>query len=589
LKLNYKLILRIVLLILIIFLIVDIDISLKNKISFTKNTVILQDVSLSVEDLDEKRIQIQKKTGIDNVYFFSGILSKNKNKALKYNGLSDISKAVSEISPLFSNIILLSDGNQNPPEKSINSASKIFSLRLKDRKENFDISISDIDLPENIFENIENEFVFKVFLQGNESKNSILEFNGEKEEILLYKGLNIIKKRISLKKGIYNLRVSVIPFKEETDKDNNTREFKITVIEDTKKFLLSYVYPGPEKAFLGNFLKKHGKLDIKNEKSENIDSSYNAVIEFESSLFSEDTIREYIENGGLYMFFVGENSLDFTIPFFGKPDNIVKKRNTFSIPDKYRRFPFFEISSKILTNNLVWDKISDYDYFVDIDINKPSIDLLYDSSTKKNLLSVFSFGKGKYILFKFGPLYRISLSQAVNVSDIPVNIYEKFFSGLISYYSSSSESIRFSHNRKTYVIGEKLFIDVKSNLSENISLYINGEKKGENNLEYLLENTGDYRVDARIEANSKIIYEKTYFFSVFDSLSEISNLKPDMVFLENISKKNGGFVFDEDNIELVIDKLEQNSYTLKIFNPLNSKILIFIFLFLFSLYMLIVR
>ncbi|MCK9224362.1 MAG: hypothetical protein M0Q02_04715, partial [Candidatus Muirbacterium halophilum] len=204
-KLNYKLILRIVLLILIIFLIVDIDISLKNKISFTKNTVILQDVSLSVEDLDEKRIQIQKKTGIDNVYFFSGILSKNKNKALKYNGLSDISKAVSEISPLFSNIILLSDGNQNPPEKSINSASKIFSLRLKDRKENFDISISDIDLPENIFENIENEFVFKVFLQGNESKNSILEFNGEKEEILLYKGLNIIKKRISLKKGIYNL------------------------------------------------------------------------------------------------------------------------------------------------------------------------------------------------------------------------------------------------------------------------------------------------------------------------------------------------------------------------------------------------
>ncbi|PLX19016.1 MAG: hypothetical protein C0601_03125 [Candidatus Muiribacterium halophilum] len=570
-------------LIILIFMIIDPSFKIPGK-AINNQTLILIDRSNSIRESQAKIDEIVKRLGnIKKMYFSDKVYESIDD--VKDRDQTNITNSLQQTGNKYSNIILISDGNDLSGSNIPNISAKVYSIPIGKDKEDFDIILSNIKKPINIRDSQEALFEFEVLLKGTKEINAIFSFEEEKRPVRLTKGINIIKHRLTSVKGSYLVKAGIIPVFGEKITKNNMRDLSFEVNDEKYSVLIMQDFVNVDSAFIKRsissscdvFIKLKGK-DLFPDKID----SYDAIIEFDNSRFSPDKLIKYTDNGGLYLFFLTKNTNFHTLPPFidKKKADIIYNIDPI-IPQKYLKSKYFNLKENILSNMKIWKDFIDLEYLYDISSKQGEIIITTDNDIP--VCEIIRKSKGSAIIFYGGPLYKMSLREN---SETSKNLFDHFFRNLILSNINNDSLIRISDIKDYYKLDENINIRYSTEYTPgNIDVYLNQKKiNSTGSINIKTDKIGKNELLFQLVNGKKTITSKRVLFNVYKDFSELEKTTINYKYLEKISSETSGKVFDIDQLDILKNELDSKRTVFKDVRPVHSLIFSLILFFLISLY-----
>ncbi len=217
------------------------------------------------------------KSAKTNFYTFDNLL--HKNGEINFSGeKTDIYNAVNNIENLYAGrklaaIILATDGivTQGGAIENIKSKVPVYSILMGDSTQYEDLSVSDVLYNKDVF--LGNIFPVVVDIKNNRLSKSVsselkIYVNGKlynTQKVDIDKNTTLTKVPLKIKadkKGVLNVKLKLSELKNEQNKQNNTYNFAVNVVDSRKKILIISNSPHPDVAALKSVFKNSSFIKI---------------------------------------------------------------------------------------------------------------------------------------------------------------------------------------------------------------------------------------------------------------------------------------------------------------------------------------
>ena len=454
-------------------------------------------------------------------------------------------------------IIIVSDGRVNKDyistNLSINQNNKIHTIGVGPSKNNFDVGIydvkinSDIDstlinITFNVDLNTDNKFALNI-LSDNVIKN-IDTLNISKGKYFFEKSYNInpkdFKNNIKLLLDTFNDNDMNIHNNEWIVKNPIPKELKFLLISNSlsyntmliKDILSKIDFLEYEHIFNISENFSQTKLDISSYDSFILDNFPNNENDFN---FMNEIYRE-----DKHIFFM--EGYDFNPQYILKFLNN-KMKTEFSLEDN------IYLKSAYINNTLLSNISSSYNIYSKS--NKYNYELMYFDNE-----SIYQINKSNFLGLFIPNLAETSFFLKNKYNDTSIEKYIKY---LIDKHVGINSHFNIKLNKKNYLVGEKLKINVYNN-----TIYDDNKQKivikeiNRNNAdtvnflrdsEIILSNPGNYEIYSFYKGtNSNLINSNKENFFVEDISMEIFDISQNKDFLKAISNRYNGYYTDIENL-----------------------------------------
>lgn len=516
--------------------------------------------------------------------------------------LTNLTDILSKLENMYYNrnigaLIIASDGiynnGKNPVYHDFKLNCPVYTLALGDTIPPRDLFISKIETNNLAFTG--NLFPVNIRLSayGLIGQKSILKISSENEvvytEEIVVDDDNYSKQySIELKSeetGILHYNISIDPVINESNPNNNKREFVIEIIENKQKILLLPFSPHPDIAAITNSLQSNQKFEIEvKDPGETIDSleNYNLIILHQLPSLtnqSSNLLRTILEKEIPVLYIVGSQTLIDNLNNVVGEINISGKLNSFeeAQPLLNNNFTLFHIDEDFQTfvnmmppllvnfGDYNYDQLSDvlfYQKIKQINTTRPLI-LFSQTASVKN---AFIFGEGiwRWRMYDFsenGDFYLFDNLMNKIVQYLSLQIKNERFVIDNKKIIPEYEQVYFSGQlyNQSYMITNKPEVNIEIIDSEQNSYSFVFDRSGDSySLNTGILPVGDYKYTAKTELGNEI-FEKTGEFSIIKMDIESENTIANHQLLYKISAAAGGELFYIDQLPLLHNKIENNS------------------------------
>ena len=567
-------------------------------------SIILNKDSLFINGEYKQQIKKLSKELEDNYEFVFYKFSKNieKNDSLNFRGSeTDINHAISQINKLYTNrnigaVIIASDGiynkGSNPNFSNYSLNAPIYTIGIGDSLLKKDIAIENIIYNKTVF--IGNSFPVKISISAKKLSN-------KKSKIkILSEGKIIDEKEITItennfetnfnfiisakEKGIKRFSVIIDSLDNETNLENNKKDFIVEVIDSKKQVLIVANSPHPDisairKSLEGAFLYNVNYFQV-DEKIENL-KDYDLIIlhQLPSKTNNISDLLTKIENLNTpILSIIGEQT---DIKYFNKINTGVQIKtqiNSFeeTSPSLNKEFSYFTIDDNrkdffddlppLISNFANYNITSKNNIFLfqkikNIETQKPLIVFTENSGKKRGLITGEGIWKWRIIDYsKNNSFDNFDNLIKKTVQYLSANIKNEAFIVEHKVEYSTNENIQISaklYNKSFEAINTpEVKLSIKNNDGKAFN-YIFEKHFDSYKIKLGKLAEGDYSLIANTEFGGEK-YSKNSNFSVVKINKESLNTVADFELLKQISNKFGGSFFTAKDIEKLKVEIKNN-------------------------------
>lgn len=500
---------------------------------------------------------------------------------------TNIFKAVQDLEALAeaqkSAIVLLTDGHQTFGRNYAYMATKspVFPIVIGDTLENPDISISRINV--NAYATLENNFPVEIFLNSNASNNLRSRLIVERNGYELYSSQVTFSKEDNSKRitfylpadsiGMQLYRARLLPFKDEREVRNNSKNFGVEVLDEKTEVAVVYGVLHPDLGMIkrsieSNKQRKATLIHI-NEYEKNIDQ-YTLYVLYQpnmsfTSLFEqiEEEEQNYLLITGMHTDwnFLNNIQKSFSKEVTGEVEEYFpayqEDFNTFYTEDiDFKSFPPLQGQFGDVTIN------SDHQVMINQRIN--------DVLTNAPLLAIIENNALKRVAL-FGENIWKWRSHSFELTD-SFDKFDTFFNSLIQFLQLADRDKDMElFYKPVYHAKEAIRIQVK-NYDSNLNIELNSKlvlrlNDSLNEIPFYIKNNsyevqmnsldpGVYRFEVK-ELGSNKAQKGSFIVEAF-SLEEGSS-RPNSQDLKLLAQNTGGSLFYQDQFQEVKTDLLNNS------------------------------
>ncbi|MGM0607940.1 MAG: hypothetical protein ACQESP_05950 [Candidatus Muiribacteriota bacterium] len=562
--------------------------SCTTKTENTENTAFLLDISESMDEFIPEVDNISRKYDEFNIYYFAEDFSKDRAEVEKNTNFTNIISSINRIPVSYQNLILISDGNDTSfKDQRLNTTARIFSCPLGHEEEKFDIIVRDVNFSNYIQAGREEEFDFQVFLNGTEEINGFFEFNEKNKPVNLKHGENNIKINEVFPKGSHNFRAGVVPFQNENRIDNNYIDISFEVGTEEIISVINQKQVNVDAAFLRRVLARLGQVELNtNEFDDSIISSLDLLIDFDEPSFKIDKIEDFINDGGVYFYFMTQNTPEeVEIPFVKSPSVLVSESISPVFNQNYMRMPFFEIKDNVLHSEKIWNNALTFNYLYKYKNKRPyeAQDFITDSDNNP-VLSLMHRGRGVYGIFTSGPFYTKSLNSIFRY-DLPHNLFNLFFENFFGNYVSKNRDINPAGLKKYYTVGENLELDIHTSIEGNVEVFLNDVKISDRKkISKELRSEGRKVLTVLLKQGEALINRQEFTFFVYPHILEFEKTEVNPSFMKELAYKTDGKFLEYNDLQLFMEEYGEFTTEKEDIEIVHTNLFIFLFIFLISIY-----
>lgn len=526
-----------------------------------------------------------------DITYFSFSDAFQQLDSLNFNGTqSNIAKPIKEIENLYNNtispIILISDGNQTYGRnyEYLDYKKPVYPVIIGDTVQYEDIRIEQQNV--NRYTYLKNKFPVETFINYEGEKLVNASFTVMKGNQKVYSKNLTLSKDNSSQSISYNLpspsvgthfytsRISFID--NEKNKQNNTRDFVVEVVDEQSKVLILTSFLHPDIGMLRTSIEtnKQRKVDVKQVGEKVNFTDYQMVILYQPTNAFKSAFEQIVALKINSLVITGtKTDWDFL--------NTIQSdfsKSWISSTENYSPL-FNETFSTFITDDIDFQNFPPLtEKFGEVKFNVPFQSMLYQKVgnyfSTKPLLAVWENDAQKQGLLLGENIWRWRMNSYVEARSFQE--FDNYISGIVQYLSAKEIKNRLSIDAKsTYFTDESVkinanFLDKNLRFNPNARLWLSVKNNETNELIKIPFSVANNNFSSQIDGLSSGTYNyivsvdnesikrsgsfKVLAFDVEQQHSN-SNLKT----LENVAKKSNGDLFFPSSLEELTSKLLEDN------------------------------
>lgn len=517
---------------------------------------------------------------------------------------TDIASCISYIEQEYFNsnlsaIILASDGINNHGNNPLNECEKIrfpiYTIALGDTAKRQDFVISNVRC--NKIAYLDDEFPIEITFNAEKADGQqakVRLYQGKKllmEELVNVKGekfsITLPTTAIGLKPGVQRFRAEVSHAKNETNKDNNVREFFVEILDSRQNILMLSAVPHPDLSAIKQCIEKNKNYSLEmrlfSEKSQMTNRQTDLVIahQLPCDKGSYDYLSK-IQQAGIPILYILGSKSDYAL--FNKLNTglIVNLYNNKTKTDAQASFnPDFALFSLNEQSSVM---IKDFP-----PLNAPLARFVVSPGTQTLAYQYIAGAKSEYPLLCFtnNPQQKNGIVCGENIWRWRMQNYlmnqsheqaDEIINKSIRYLVSSADKSLFRVNHdNVFNQGREIHIEAELynesyQLINTPEVQISIKDNEGKDYNYTFAKTasayflnagvlpqGDYRYTAKTSLAGKS-YSAQGSFVVSETMLERINLVADHTLLKTISQKTGGQMLYAKEMERLLEVIKGNEY-----------------------------